>query len=361
MPTNVAVGIELSDDERAQLEVWTRRRTSAQALAQRARIVLLAAEGRTNTEIAEQLGISRSTAVTWRTRFAEQRLDGLLDEPRPGRPRTITDEKVEEVIVKTLETTPADATHWSTRSMAREVGLTQSAVLRIWRAFGLQPHRQQAWKLSTDPQFIDKVRDVVGLYLNPPERAVVLCVDEKSQIQALDRTAPILPMLPGTPERATHDYKRSGTSSLYAALDLTTGKVIGRLHSRHRAIEFKQFLQALDREVPAHLDVHLVLDNSSTHKTPAIQRWLTAHPRFVLHFTPTSSSWLNLVERWFAELTSKLLRRGAHRSVRDLNTDIRAWIDTWNDNPRPFVWTKTADQILDSIARYCQRINESRH
>ena len=351
----------MSGEERAQLEAWTRRRTSAQALAQRSRIVLLAAAGLKNTEIAERLTISRATAAIWRARFAEHRLDGLLDEPRPGRPRTITDEQVEEVIVKTLETTPNDATHWSTRSMAREVGLTQSAVLRIWKAFALQPHRQEPWKLSKDPQFIAKVRDVVGLYLNPPERAVVLCVDEKSQIQALDRTAPILPMLPGTPERATHDYKRAGTSSLYAALDLTTGKVIGRLHSRHRAIEFKQFLRTLDREVPAHLDVHLVLDNSSTHKTPAIQRWLAAHPRFVLHFTPTSSSWLNLVERWFAELTTKKLRRGAHRSVRALNDDIRTWIDTWNADPRPFVWTKTADQILDSIARYCERINESRH
>jgi len=307
------------------------------------------------------LAISRATAAIWRSRFAEHRLDGLLDEPRPGRPRTISDEQVEEVIVKTLETTPNDATHWSTRSMAREVGLTQSAVLRIWKAFGLQPHRQGTWKRSKDPQFVAKVRDVVGLYLNPPERAVVLCVDEKSQIQALDRTAPVLPMLPGTPERATHDDKRAGTSSLYAALNLTTGKVIGRLHSRHRAIEFKHFLRTLDREVPADLDVHVVLDNSSTHKTPAIQRWLAAHPRFVLHFTPTSSSWLNLVERWFAELTTKKLRRGAHRSVRALNDDIRTWIDTWNDDPRPFVWTKTADQILDSIARYCERINESRH
>ena len=288
MPSNVAVAIELSDDERAQLEAWTRRRTSAQALAQRSRVVLLAADGLKNTEIAERLGVSRNMARMWRARFAEQRLDGLLDEPRPGRPRTITDEQVEEVVVRTLETTPKDATHWSTRSMAREVGLTQSAVLRIWKAFGLQPHRQDTWKLSKDPQFIEKVRDVVGLYLNPPERAVVLCVDEKSQIQALDRTAPILPMLPGTPQRATHDYKRAGTSSLYAALDLTTGKVIGRLHSRHRAVEFKRFLATLEREVPAELDVHVVLDNSSTHKTPAIQRWLAAHPRFVLHFTPTS-------------------------------------------------------------------------
>jgi transposase len=361
MPPNVAVEIELSDQERAQLEAWTRRRTSAQALAQRSRIVLAAAEGLKNTEIAERLGISRNMAATWRSRFAEHRLDGLTDEPRPGRPRTITDEQVDAVITTTLETTPKDATHWSTRSMAKEVGLTQTAVSRIWRAFGLQPHRQESFKLSRDPLFIEKVHDVVGLYLNPPERAVVLCVDEKSQIQALDRTAPILPMLPGVPERATHDYRRAGTSSLYAALDLTTGKVIGRLHSRHRAIEFKQFLQTIDREVPDELAVHLVLDNSSTHKTPAIRSWLAAHPRFVLHFTPTSASWLNLVERWFGELTTKQLRRGAHRSVRQLNTDIRAWIESWNNNPRPYVWTKTAEQILDSIRRYCQRINDSRH
>jgi transposase len=361
MPSSLLVPVELTDDERARLEVWTRRRTSAQALALRSRIVLLAAEGLNNTEIAGRLGVHRNVAGKWRSRFVEHRLDGLTDEPRPGRPRTVSDAQVEEVIVKTLETTPRDATHWSTRSMAKEVGLTQSAVQRIWKAFGLQPHRQQTWKLSKDPQFIDKVRDVVGLYLNPPERAVVLCVDEKSQIQALDRTAPILPMLPGTPQRATHDYKRAGTSSLYAALDLATGKVIGRLHSRHRAIEFKQFLQTLDREVPDQLAVHLVLDNSSTHKTPAIQRWLAAHPRFAVHFTPTSSSWLNLVERWFAELTTKKLRRGTHHSVRQLNDDIRAWIETWNDTPRPFVWTKTADEILDSIARYCQRINESGH
>ena len=361
MPFSVLVPIELSDAERAQLESWTRRRTSAQALALRSRIVLLAAEGHNHREIARELGIDRNTVAKWRSRFVEHRRDGLTDEPRPGRPRMITDEQVEEVIVKTLETTPKDATHWSTRSMAAEVGLTQSAVLRIWKAFGLQPHRQETWKLSKDPLFIDNVRDVVGLYLNPPERAVVLCVAEKSQIQALDRSAPILPMLPGTPERATHDYKRSGTSSLYAALNLTTGTVIGALHSRHRAIEFKKFLATIDRDVPADLAVHLVLDNSSTHKTPAIQRWLAAHPRFVLHFTPTSSSRLNLVERRFAELTTKKLRRGAHRSVRQLNTDIRAWIETWNDDPRPFVRTKTADQILDSIARYCQRINESRH
>src|SRR5215207_1672012 len=361
MPSSVAVEITLSGEERAQLEGWARRRTTAQALAQRSRIVLAAGDGLKNTEIADRLGVGRPMVTKWRNRFAEQRLDGLLDEPRPGRPRTISDEQVDEVIVKTLETTPKDATHWSTRSMAKEVGLTQNAVLRIWHAFGLQPHRQETFKLSSDPQFVEKVHDVVGLYLNPPERAVVLCVDEKSQIQALDRTQPILPLLPGVPERASHDYRRAGTSSLYAALNLSTGKVIGALHARHRAIEFKKFLQTIDREVPAHLDVHLVLDNSSTHKTPAIQRWLAAHPRFVLHFTPTSASWLNLVERWFGELTSKLLKRGAHRSVRDLNTDIRAWMNTWNQDPRPYVWTKTAEQILDSIARYCERINDSRH
>ena len=361
MPVPVAAAIELTDDERARLEAWARRRTSAQGLAQRSRIVLAAAEGLRNTEIAQRIGVTRPMVTKWRNRFAEHRLDGLSDEPRPGRPRTITDEQVEEVIVRTLETTPKDATHWSTRSMAAEVGLTQNAVLRIWQAFALQPHRQQTWKLSKDPLFVDKVRDVVGLYLDPPERAVVLCVDEKSQIQALDRTAPILPMLPGVPERATHDYRRSGTSSLYAALDIASGQVIGRTHARHRAIEFKKFLTTIDREVPSELDIHLVLDNSSTHKTPAIQRWLAAHPRFVVHFTPTSSSWLNLVERWFAELTTKKLRRGSHRSVRQLNTDIHAWIDTWNENPRPFVWTKTADEILESIARYCNRINQSRH
>ena len=361
MPSPIAVPIDLSPEERGVLEGWTRRRTTAAALSLRARIVLSAAEGESNTEIAERLGVHRNTASLWRRRFLEFRLDGLLDEPRPGQPRKITDWKVEEVITRTLESAPKGATHWSTRSMAQEVGLSQTAVSRIWRAFGLQPHRQQTWKLSKDPLFVDKVRDVVGLYLNPPERAVVLCVDEKSQIQALDRTAPILPMRPGIPERATHDYKRHGTSSLYAALDITTGQVIGQLHSRHRAVEFKKFLQTLDREVPRNLDVHLVLDNASTHKTPVIKRWLLAHPRFVLHFTPTSSSWLNLVERWFAELTTKKLRRGAHTSVRELNRDIRAWIKTWNDDPRPYIWIKTADQILESIKRYCTTITDSPH
>ena len=361
MPSPFAVAIELTEGEREQLESWSGRRTTAQALALRSRIVLAAAAGVSSSQIAIDLGVSVATVRKWRNRFAKDGLDGLVDEPRPGRPRTITDAKVDEVIVKTLESTPRDATHWSTRSMAREVGLTQTAVHDIWTAFGLKPHLQEKWKLSSDPQFVAKVRDIVGLYLNPPERAVVLAVDEKSQIQALDRTRPILPMLPGTPERATHDYKRHGTSSLYAALDLATGKVIGRLHSKHRAIEFRKFLITLDKEVPADLDVHLVLDNASTHKTPLIKRWLLAHPRFKLHFTPTSSSWLNLVERWFSELTTKKLKRSAHTSVPALNRDIRAWIATWNENPQPFVWTKTADQILDSITRYCERTNLTAH
>src|SRR4051794_19101938 len=361
MPSSSVVPIELTDVEREQLESWSRRLTTAQALAQRSRIVLSVADGLRSGEVAERVGVHRNTVAKWRRRFEAERLDGLLDEPRPGQPRTITDQKVDEVIAKTLESAPKNATHWSTRSMASEVGLTQSAVHRIWKAFGLQPHRAETFKLSRDPQFVAKVRDVVGLYLNPPERAVVLCVDEKSQIQPLDRPQPILPMASGLPERATHDYKRYGTSSLYAALDISTGKVIGSLHARHRAIEFKQFLAKLDRQVPTELDVHVILDNSSTHKTPAIRKWLLAHPRFVLHFTPTSSSWLNLVERWFSELTTKKLRRGAHRSVRELNADIRAWTKTWNDDPKPYVWTKTADQILESITRYCTRITESGH
>src|SRR3954449_1341362 len=361
MPSPRAVALVLSKSEREQLEAWARRRKTAQALAQRSRIVLGAAEGLNNSEIAARFAITRGMVAKWRSRFAAERLDGLLDEPRPGRPRTIDDERVEEVIVRTLETTPRNATHWSTRSLAAELGMSQSAVSRIWRAFGLAPHKQDSWKLSKDPLFVEKVRDVGGLYLNPPERAVVLCVDEKTQIQALNRTAPVFPMLPGVPARATHDYVRHGTSSLYAALDLATGKVIGSLHARHRAREFLAFLKKIDAEVPADMDCHVVLDNASTHKTPAVKRWLTSHPRFVLHFTPTSASWLNLVERWFGELTTKKLRRATHTSVRQLDTDIRAWIDTWNDNPRPYVWTKTADQILASIANYCTRINDSGH
>jgi transposase len=361
MPTPTAVVIELTDAERDLLEAWSRRPKTAQALALRSRIVLAAAEGLANGEIAERERISRPTVTKWRNRFAERRLEGLLDEPRPGRPRTVTDDQVERIVVTTLESTPKNATHWSTRSLAEHLGVSADSVWRTWQAFALQPWRQEKFKLSTDPQFIEKVYDICGLYLNPPERAVVLCVDEKSQIQALDRTAPIFPMMPGVPARASHDYKRAGTSSLYAALDITTGKVIGALHARHRAIEFKKFLTTIDREVPDDLDVHVVLDNASTHKTPTVKRWLAAHPRFVLHFTPTSSSWLNLVERWFGELTTKKLQRGTHRTVRELNADIRAWINKWNDDPRPYVWTKTSDQILDSISRYCTRINDSRH
>jgi transposase len=361
MPSPRAAEIVLTDDERAELEGWTRRRTSAAGLALRARIVLAAADGGTNVEVAERLELDRSTIRKWRNRFAEYRCDGLLDEPRPGRPRVVGDERIKELITATLETTPPDATHWSTRSMAEHLGLSQSMVSRVWRAFGLAPHKQDSWKLSKDPLFVEKVRDVVGLYLDPPERAVVLCVDEKTQIQALNRTQPVFPMLPGTPARASHDYIRHGTSSLYAALDLASGKVISSLHSRHRSQEFLAFLKKIDAEVPDELACHVVLDNASTHKTPAVKRWLTNHPRFVLHFTPTSSSWLNLVERWFSELTTKKLRRGTHTSVRQLNADIRNWINTWNDNPRPYVWTKTADQILASIANYCRRINDSGH
>ena len=361
VPSPFAVTVVLTDEEREQLQAWARRPKSAQALAQRSRIVLACEGNSSNTQIAQELGVTRQMVAKWRTRFAVDRVGGLLDEPRPGRPRTIGDAQVEQVIIRTLESAPADATHWSTRSLARELGMSQAAVSRIWRAFGLAPHKQDSWKLSSDPLFVEKVRDVVGLYLDPPERALVLCVDEKTQIQALNRTQPVFPMLPGTPARASHDYVRHGTSSLYAALDLTTGKVIGSLHARHRAQEFLAFLKKINTEVPTDLDLHLVLDNASTHKTPAVKRWLDAHPRFVLHFTPTSASWLNLVERWFAELTTKKLRRGTHTSVRQLNNDIRAWIDTWNDNPRPYVWTKTADQILESVGNYCQRINDSRH
>jgi transposase len=357
-----AVAIELSDEERVVLERLARRRRSAAGLAQRCRIVLECARGDTNTAVAARVGVSVPTVRRWRGRYAERGIDGLLDEPRPGQPRKISDEKVEEVIVKTLETEPPDdGTHWSTRQMAAAAGLNQTAISRIWRAFGLQPHRVEHWKLSKDPLFVEKVRDIVGLYLDPPERAVVLCVDEKSQIQALDRSAPILPLLPGTPQRMSHDYKRNGTSSLFAALDAVTGRVIRQLHNRHRAIEFKKFLQRIDKEIPAELDVHLILDNYSTHKTPAINNWLAAHSRFHLHFTPTSGSWLNLVERWFGELTARKLRRGVHRSVKELNADIEEWADRWNEDPKPYVWVKTADEILDNLAGYCNTINASGH
>jgi transposase len=349
--------LALSSEERLALERLAKRRKSAQALAMRARIVMVCAGGATNRAAAEELGVSQAMVGKWRRRFVEDRLDGLFDEPRPGAPRSITDDQVEEVIVKTLEEKPKDATHWSTRAMAKEVGLSQTTIRRIWRAFSLQPHRAESFKLSTDPLFIEKVRDVVGLYLDPPERAVVLCVDEKSQIQALNRFQPILPMMPGTPERRSHDYVRHGTTSLFAALDMASGKVIGSLKARHRATEFKKFLVEIDQSVPQDLAVHLVLDNYATHKTPEIQRWLLRHPRFHLHFTPTSGSWLNMVERWFGELTTKKIKRGAHTSVKALEKDIREWIAHWNEDPRPYVWVKTADQILASLARYCERVS----
>jgi transposase len=351
----------LTEEERLSLESLTSRRKTAQALALRARIVLACAAGKKNTEVAAELRIHPATVGKWRARFVADRLDGLFDEPRPGPARTITDDQVEKVVIKTLEEKPVDATHWSSRSMAQATGMSQSAIVRIWNAFGLQPWRAESFKLSTDPLFIDKLYDICGLYLDPPERAVVLCVDEKSQIQALDRAQPILPLMPGTPERRSHDYVRHGTTSLFAALDMATGEVIGSTHRRHRAIEFKKFLEIIDAEVPAHLDVHLILDNYGTHKTPLIHRWLLRHPRFHLHFTPTSSSWLNMVERWFAELTNKKIRRGAHRSIRQLERDIREWIELWNQNPRPYIWVKPAEQILASIARYCQRIYDSAH
>ncbi len=351
----------LSAEERATLERWVRRPKTAQALAVRARIVLRSAGGMSNGAVAAELGVHAATVGKWRRRFVAERLEGLLDEPRPGAPRRISDAQVEELIRRTLEQTPPAATHWSTRSMAAASGLSQSAVSRIWRAFALQPQRLETFTLSADPLFVEKVRDVVGLYLDPPERALVLCVDEKSQIQALDRSRPTLPILPGTPARRPHDYLRHGTTSLFAALDIGSGRVTHQLHRRHRALEFRKFLDLLDQTVPAELAVHLILDNYATHKTAAIRRWLLRHPRFVLHFIPKHSSWLNLVERWFAELTTKKLQRGAHPNVEALEADITAWAEHWNANPRPYIWTKTADQILANLARYCERISDSGH
>ena len=351
----------LSDAERETLQNWARRPKSAQVLALRARMILRCAEGRTNTQVAEQVQVRIATVGKWRKRFVERRLDGLLDEPRPGAPRKVSDADVERALTMTLESTPKDATHWSTRSLAKEAGLSRSTVGRIWRAFALQPHRSETFKLSKDPLFIDKVRDIVGLYMDPPDRALVLCVDEKSQIQALNRTQPLLPMRPGQIERRTHDYARHGTTSLFAALDVKTGTVIGELHRRHRSVEFRKFLDTIDTTVPGDLDVHLILDNYGTHKTAAIRRWLAKRPRFQVHFTPTSSSWLNLVERFFAALTEKQIRRGVHRSVRELETAIKQYLAVTNESPKPFVWTKTADEILSSLARYCARTSGSGH
>jgi transposase len=353
--------LKLTDADRAVLARWSRRAKSAQALALRARIVLACADGLDNKQVAAQLGCHQVTVGKWRSRFITAGLDGLADEDRPGRPVTITDEQVEALIVATLEETPPDATHWSRASMARRAGVSKSTVGRVWKAFRLQPHLAGGFKLSSDPLFIEKVHDVVGLYMNPPEHAVVLCADEKSQIQALDRSSPVLPMMPGMPEKRTHDYVRHGTTTLFAALDVATGLVISELHRQHRAAEWKKFLQAIDRQVPDGLAIHVVADNYATHKTPAIQAWLAAHPRFTMHFTPTSSSWMNQVERWFAELTTKMLRRGAHRSVRALEADIREWTANWNNDPRPFAWTKTADEILDSIGRLLLRTSGAGH
>lgn len=351
------VTIELTEQERDTLRRWTRRHSSAQALALRSRIVLGCDEGLTNGQVAEREGCNPTTVSKWRHRFAEDRLEGLVDAPRPGAARTVSDETVEAVVVDTLETAPKDATHWSTRGLADKHGLSKTTVAEIWRAFGLKPWRTDSFKVSPDPDLIDKVRDIVGLYLNPPDAAMVFAVDEKPQIQALNRTAPTLPMLPTTPARATHDYQRNGTVDLFAALDIAAGTVITDIRPSHTSKDFVAFLNKINREVPDGLDVHVVLDNLSTHKTPAVHRWLLRHRRFHLHFTPTYGSWMNLVERWFGALTTKKLQRSAHTTAKALAADIRLWIDNWNADPKPFVWHKTAEDILDRLAGYCRASN----
>lgn len=356
-----AIEVTLTDEERSELRGWARRPSTAQAHALRARIILACAEGANNGEVAQELGVTRQTVGTWRRRFVEHRLDGLVDAPRPGAPRTIADEDVERVIATALEQTPKNATHWSTRSMAAATGLSQSSISRIWRAFSLQPHRSETFKLSNDPLFVGKVRDIVGLYLNPPDKALVLCVDEKSQMQALERTQPLLPMRPGLPERRTHDYVRHGTTTLFAALDARSGKVIGKCYRRHRAAEFVKFLRVIDESVPSHLDVHLILDNYATHKTPVVRRWLARHPRFHVHYTPTYASWINLVESWFAVLTNRRLRRGSFTSTRQLEAAVTTYLNASNAEPTPFQWTKSADDILDSVKRFCLQTSDSDH
>ena len=353
--------VVLSDEERQTLTRWAQRRKSSQALALRSRIVLGCAQGLTNKEVAAQERVSQPTVGKWRRRFIEARCDGLVDEPRPGRPASITADQVEDVVVATLESTPDNVTHWSRALMAERSGLSKSTIGRIWKAFALQPHRSEGFKLSNDALLVEKVYDIVGLYLDPPESAVVLCVDEKSQIQALARSQPAFPMMPGMPEKRTHDYVRNGTTSLFAAFDIRDGTVISSLHRRHRAIEFKKFLAKIEAEVPADLDIHLVCDNYGTHKAPTVMAWLDKHPRFHMHYTPTYSSWINQVERWFAELTRQLIQRGDHRNVQALEKDIRNWITAYNDSPKPFVWTKTAEQILRSIQRLMNRINGAGH
>jgi transposase len=349
----------LTPEERERLQSLAHRARSQPLLARRARVVLACAEGLANNAVAKRLRCSLGMVGKWRSRFLKTRLEGLYDEPRPGAPRKITDAQVEQIVIQTLENTPRGETHWSTRGLARATGLSRMTISRIWHAFGLQPHRTETFKLSPDPLLIEKVRDIVGLYMNPPDHALVFCVDEKSQIQALDRTQPLLPMRPGQVERRTHDYKRHGTTSLFAALELKTSRVIGQLHRRHRSREFRQFLDQIEAQVPAGLEVHLILDNYGTHKTPLIRNWFAKRPRFHLHFTPTYGSWINLVERWFSEISNKRIRRGAFRSARELEAAIREYIDVHNENPKPFVWTKTADQILASIARFAQRTSAS--
>jgi transposase len=351
----------LTDEERVKLEQWARRPKTSQRLALRSRLVLRSAEGVANQVVARELGVTGATVGKWRERFRTARLEGLADEPRPGAPREITDAQVEEVITRTLESTPPQATHWSTRTMARVTKLSRPTISRIWRAFGLQPHRTETFKLSTDPFFVEKVRDLVGLYLNPPDHAVVLCVDEKSQVQALDRTRPVLPLRPGIPERQTHDYIRHGTTSLFAALEVATGKVIGKCQRRHRSQEFLKFLQEVDRQLPTSTDVHIVMDNYGTHKTPLVKRWFARHTRYHVHFTPTSASWLNQVERFFAEITQRRIRRGTFSHVRELEQAIHAYLEQHNRDPKPFVWTASSDDILDKVKRFCERTYETEH
>jgi transposase len=351
----------LGEQDKKELESMLRKRSLDQSIALRAKIVLLCAQSLPDSRVAKEAGVTSFTVGKWRRRFIEYGIEGLFDAPRSGAPRTIADEAVEHVVKLTLESVPRNATHWSTRAMAARTGMSQSAISRIWRAFGLKPHRVDTFKISSDPFFIEKTKDVVGLYMSPPENAVVFCVDEKSQIQALDRTWPVLPMRPGYAERRTHDYKRHGTTTLFAALNTATGTLIGRCHQRHRSVEFKCFLQTIDKNVPKALDVHLILDNYRTHKTRLIHEWLLKHPRFHLHFTPTSASWLNLVERWFAELTTKQIKRGSHRSVRELEGAITSYIAKTNDDPKPFVWVKSAEQIIESVGRFCSQIYDSRH
>jgi transposase len=350
--------ITLSDDERRKLTDWAKRPTSAQRLALRANIVLAATDGRSNAAIAAEFRVTVPTARKWRDRFAARRLEGLTDEPRPGAPRTITDAHVEAAVTRTLESRPADATHWSTRALARDLGLSQTAVARIWRAFGLKPHLRESFKLSTDPFFVEKVRDIVGLYLAPPEKALVVCVDEKSQVQALDRTQPTQPALPGRAEKATHDYVRHGTTSLFAALNVATGRVIGECHRRHRHQEFVTFLDRLDADLVREpgTAIHVVMDNYGTHKHPRVRDWFARHPEFVPHFTPTSSSWLNQVERFFAQITDRRIRRGSFRSVPELERAIEDYLRAHNRNPRPFVWTKSADLILRKVQKLAERL-----